>query len=57
MKEIQIQMLLYTLTKKFIEVQANMLNTFGIMLFYKLMGWFDGKNIGVKLKKPRFNPL
>ncbi len=32
-------MLLYTLTKKIIEVQKNMLNAFGIILFYK---WCDG---------------
>jgi hypothetical protein len=38
-------MLLYTLTKKFIEVQGKMLNAFSIILFYKVMWWFDGKNI------------
>ncbi len=42
MKKIEVQMLLYTLTKKFMEVQGNMLNAFGIILFYKVVGWFDG---------------
>jgi hypothetical protein len=28
--------------KKIMEVQGNMLNAFGIMLFYKVIGWFDG---------------
>jgi hypothetical protein len=40
-------MLLYTLTKKFMEVQIYMLNPFGIILFYKVVGWFDGQDIGV----------
>jgi hypothetical protein len=48
-------MLLYTLPKKFIEVQGNMLNTFGIILFYKVMWWFDGQHIGVEPRRPRFN--
>jgi len=30
-------MLLYTLTKKIIEVQGNMLNAFSIILFYKVV--------------------
>jgi hypothetical protein len=47
----------YTLTKKFMEVQRNILNTFDIILFYKMMGWFDGQNIGVEPKTPRFNPF
>jgi len=50
-------MLLYTLTEKFMEVQGNTLNAFGTILFYKMMGWFDGQNIGVELRKPRFNPF
>jgi hypothetical protein len=29
------------------EVQGYLLNPFGIILFYKAMGWFDGKNIGM----------
>jgi hypothetical protein len=37
-------MLLYTLTKKFIEIQRKMLNAFDIILFYKMV-WFDGQNI------------
>jgi hypothetical protein len=40
-------MLSYTLTKKFIEVQQNMLNAFGIILFYKMVWWFDGQDIGI----------
>jgi len=43
MKKIEIQMLLYTLTKHFMKVQGNMLNcAFGIILFYKVVGWFNG---------------
>jgi hypothetical protein len=42
MKKIEVQMLLYTLMKKNMEVQTNMLNPFGIILFYKMVGWFDG---------------
>jgi hypothetical protein len=41
MKKIEVQMLLYTLTKNFMEVQGYMLNPFGIILFYKVVGWFD----------------
>ncbi len=44
MKKIEVQMLLYKLTKKFMEVQRNMLNAFDIIIFYKAMGWFDGQN-------------
>jgi hypothetical protein len=40
-------MLLYTLTKKFIEFLKNMLNAFGIILFHKVVWWFVGQNIGV----------
>jgi hypothetical protein len=57
MKQIEIQMLLYTLTKTFMEVQGNMLNAFGIKLFYKVVGWFDDQDIGVEQRRPRFNPL
>jgi hypothetical protein len=57
MKKIEIQMLLYTLTKEFMEVQGNMLNASSIILFYKMLGWFDGHNIGVEPRRPRFNPL
>jgi hypothetical protein len=57
MKNIKVQMLLYTLTKKFMEVQGCMFNLVGIILFYKVMGWFDGQDIGVEPKKPKFNPL
>jgi len=55
MKKIEVQMLLYTLTKKFMKVQKNMLNAFSVILFYKAMGWFDGQNIGVEPRKPRSN--
>jgi hypothetical protein len=57
MKKIEIEMLLYTLTKKFMEVQGNMLNPFGIILFYKVIGWFDGQDIGVEPRRPKSNPL
>jgi hypothetical protein len=57
MKKIEIQMLLYTLTKKFMEVQGNMLNPFGIILFYKVMGWVDGQDISVEPSRPRVNPF
>jgi hypothetical protein len=50
-------MLLCTLTKKFIEVQRNMLNPFGIILFYKVVWWFDGQDIGVEANRPLFNPF
>jgi hypothetical protein len=56
MKKIEVQMLLYTLTKKFIEIFLNILNPFSIILFYKVMWWFDGQDVGVEPKKPRFNP-
>jgi len=38
MKKIEVQMLLYTLTKTFMEVQGYILNPFEIILFYKVMG-------------------
>jgi hypothetical protein len=57
MKKNEVQMLLYTLTKKIIEVQGQMLNAFGIILFCKVVGWFDGQNISVKPKQPMFNPF
>ncbi len=56
MKKIEVQMLLYTLTKKFIEVQGDMLNPFGIVLIYKVMWLFDNQDNVVEPKKPRFNP-
>jgi hypothetical protein len=56
MKNIEVQMLLYTLTKKFIEIQIIMLNAFNIILFYKMMQWLDAQDIGGELKKLRFNP-
>jgi hypothetical protein len=57
MKKIEVEMLLYTLIKKFIEVQGNILNPFRTILFYKMVWWFDGQNIGVKPRRPKFNPL
>jgi hypothetical protein len=48
-------MLLYTLIKKFIKVQRYMFNPFDSILFYKVVGWFDGQNIGAEPKRPRFN--
>jgi len=57
MKKIKIQMLLlYILTKKLLKLK-NLLNPFGIILFYKMVWWFDGQNISVKPKKPRSNFL
>jgi hypothetical protein len=57
MKKIEVQMLLYTLIKKFMEVHGNMLNAVGIILFFKVVGWFDGQDIGVEPRGPRFNPF
>ncbi len=45
------------MTKNSMEVQKYMLNPFGIILFYKMMGWFDGQNIDVKPSRPKFNSL
>jgi hypothetical protein len=39
------------------EVQGNMLNPFGIILFYKMMGWADGQDINVEPRRPRVNPF
>jgi hypothetical protein len=55
MKKIEVQKLLYKLTKKFIKIQGKMLNAFGTILFYKVIWWFDGQDIVVKPKRPRFN--
>jgi hypothetical protein len=57
MKKIEVQMLLYTLTKKFMEVQRYMLNPFRIILFHKVVGWFDCQDISVEQRRPRFNSL
>jgi hypothetical protein len=55
MKKIEIEILSYTLTKNFIEIQGNMLNAFGIILFYKMVWWFDGQHwCGVKKTKVQF---
>ncbi len=43
------------LTKHFIEIQGNMLNAFGIILFYKVVWWFDSHNISLEKKRLRFN--
>jgi hypothetical protein len=34
-----------------------MFNAFGIILFYKMVCWFDGQDIGVEQKRPMVNPL
>jgi hypothetical protein len=39
------------------KVQGNMLNAFGTILLYKMVGWFDDQNIGVEQRRSRFNPL
>ncbi len=39
------------------EVQGYTLNPFGIILFYKMVGWFDGQDISMEPKRPRFNSL
>jgi hypothetical protein len=44
------------LTKNFIEIQGNMSNAIVIKLFYKMVWWFDGQNIDVEQRRPRFNP-
>jgi hypothetical protein len=57
MKKIEVKMLLYTLAKKkIIEIEGNILNAFGIILFYKVVWWFDGQNINVDPRRP-FNPI
>jgi len=50
-------MLLYTLTKKIIEIQGNMLNAFGIIMFYKMVCWFDNQDITMESRRLKFNPL
>jgi hypothetical protein len=50
-------MLLYTMTKKFMEDQRYMLNPFNVILFNKVVGWFDGQDIVVELRRPRFTSL
>jgi len=44
------------LTKNFIEIQINMSTAFGIILFYKMVWWFDNQNIGLESRRPKFNP-
>jgi hypothetical protein len=43
------------LTKKFIEIQINMSNAFGIILLYKMVWWFDNHNLGLESRRPKFN--
>jgi hypothetical protein len=50
-------MLLCTFTKNFMEVQGYILNPFGIILLYKVVGWFDGQDIGVEPRRPKLNSL
>jgi hypothetical protein len=57
MKKIKVQMLLYILTKNFMEIQKNMLNAIGMVLFYKVVGWFDGQNIDVETKQIKVQSL
>jgi hypothetical protein len=38
------------------EIQINILNAFGIISSYEVMWWFDGQDIDVDPKIPRFNP-
>jgi hypothetical protein len=45
MKKIEVQMLLYTLTKHFMKVQRNMLNPFCIILFTKWWGGLMAKTL------------
>jgi hypothetical protein len=56
MKKIKNSNVVIHINKKIIEVQINMLNSFGIKLFYKMVWWFDGQNIDVEPKKRRSNP-
>ncbi len=51
MKTFEVQLLLYTLIKKLMEIFLNMLNVIGIIKFYKVMGWFDGQDIRVEPKR------
>ncbi len=39
------------------KIHGYMLNPFGIILFYKMVGWLDGQNISVGPRRPWFNPL
>jgi len=39
------------------EIQGNMLNTFNVILFYKVVGWFDDQGISVETRRPRFSPF
>ncbi len=57
MKKIKVQMLLYILTKNFMEIQENMLNAIGMVLFYKVVGWFDGQNIDVETEQIKVQSL
>jgi len=56
MKKIKSSNVVIHIDKKIIEVQRNMSNPFGVILFYKVVWWFDGQNIGVEPKKSGFNP-
>jgi hypothetical protein len=35
------------------KIQRNMLNPIGVILINKVVGWFDGQNIGVEPKKTK----
>ncbi len=45
------------LIKNFIEIQGNMLNAFGIIFFYKVLWWFNVKDISLEQKRLRFYPF
>jgi len=50
-------MLLYTLTKKFHKSSKIHVKSIWYYIVLQSGGWFDGRNIGVEPKKPRFNSL
>jgi hypothetical protein len=53
-KKFNVQMLLYTLTKRFIEVHVKCI-WYHIVL-QNGVWWFDGQDIGMELKTPKLNP-
>jgi len=56
-EKINVQMLLYTLTKKFIEVQKNMLKCIWYhIVLQNGVWWFDGQYIDMELRTPKLNP-
>jgi hypothetical protein len=57
MKKFEIEMLLYTLTKKYMEIQWNILNPFGITLIAKWWASLMAKAMCLKPRRPKFNPF